>query len=69
MKTVGIIAIGLYLAYLGFMAVGVGRLAFETTEEVEKITCRPDCKLHTYRGYPIRENCKQYCKEIRSEKN
>ena len=61
MKIAVFILTVMYVTYLGYVGWGTGKLALEATEEVNKISCRPDCRLWKSPRYTPRKMCKKYC--------
>ena len=52
-----------YLAYLLAVSWGVGELSLTVEEEVNKISCKPDCILYRKLRKKLRKECKNYCTE------
>ena len=61
-----LLIVGLYLGYLAYLTWGAGKLAIKMVDQVNLISCRPDCKLKKAgRDYPVRDNCLKFCKDIK----
>jgi hypothetical protein len=52
----------LYLTYLLAAAWGIGSLAMRLEGEVDRLSCKPDCRLYNQGFRNYRKSCIKYCK-------